>query len=184
MEGDHTDKDLRDLLQKDSEKAIEQLFHLYYPYLCKLIYRVLPDAHTAEDLAQEVFYELWRQRGGLQINTSVKAYLRRAAVNRTLNYFRDRKIIFDGEEGITASPDRSPGIIRHLEAAELQEIIDQAIGRLPERCRMVFVLSRFEDLSYKEIAVELGISVKTVENQMSKALKYLRTALASFREGS
>lgn len=172
-----TDTELIELLHSDDERAVNFLFREHYEYLCRAVYRVLPRSEVAEDLVQEVFFELWRKRHSIQINTSFKAYLRRAAVNKTLNYIRDLRLkTVDVEKAPEPASKLSeaPAII---EGKEIQESIDLAIDQLPERCRMVFVLSRFEEKSYKEIAEELDISVKTVENQISKALKLLRKSL-------
>ena len=175
----HTDKELLELLEKDSEQALTLIFRTYYGYLCKVIYKIIPDSNQAEDLSQEVFFELWRKRGQLQVSISLKAYLRRAAVNRALNYIRGRKIrLTDVNPYPMDTGQVHAG--QKMEADELQQHIDAAIDGLPERCRIVFVLSRFEDMSYNEIAGALDISVKTVENQISKALKQLREALAPF----
>lgn len=175
-----TDTELMDLLKTDGEKAIEFLFREHYDYLCRAVYRVLPKADIVEDLVQDVFFELWKKHDTIEINISFRAYLRRAAVNKTLNYIRNQRLkIVDTEH----APELHSGITEAeelLKAAELQARIDDAIDELPERCRMVFVLSRFEEKSYKEIAEELDISIKTVENQISKALKSLRIALDSF----
>ncbi len=180
MQPSHTDTELLRLLREDSERAIELLFQQHYAYLCRSAFRLLPDRHLAEDLVQEVFYELWKRRERLHVSTSLKAYLRRATVNKTLNYLRDhRKAYFEPEDDQVLSTDQ-PGALRRLEAAELQELIDRTIDQLPDRCRIVFVLSRFEDMTYQEIADELDISVKTVENQISKALRTLRKALEPY----
>lgn len=137
--------------------------------------RMLPDAGLAEDLVQEVFLELWRKRSGIQIQISFRAYLRRAAVNKTLNYLRDQRLPISDEEHLPFQlASSTPQADETLETSELKEEIDRAISALPERCRQVFVLSRFEELSAKEIADLLDISPKTVENQMTKALKSLR----------
>lgn len=133
-----------------------------------------------EDIAQDVFYELWKKRARLTIKTSLKAYLRRAAMNKALNFIRDQKIKFDDEEKQAPLESKIPSINQKLEAAELQQLIDQVIDDLPERCRVVFVLSRFEEMSYNEIAKQLDISSKTVENQISKALKILRVRLGDY----
>lgn len=176
----YTDKEILELLRENSEKAIDILFRQYYRFICKAVYKILPDSTLVEDISQEVFYELWRKRQQLNINTSLKAYLHRAARNKALNYIRDQKIIFEGEEKQPVLANTSASINQLLEAEELQQAIDAAIDTLPERCRIVFVLSRFEDMSYKEIATQLGISIKTVENQISKALKQLRVVLKDY----
>ena len=175
-----SDEEIFQLLQTQPDQAIECLFREHYRYVCHAVYRVLPDMVLVEDLVQEVFYELWRKKDRLNIQTSFKAYLRRAAVNKTLNYIRDQKIKVS--EPTDDLPLRSAEVTSHerLDAQDLQSAINRAVDQLPERCRAVFMLSRFEDQTYREIAEGLNISVKTVENQMSKALRHLRTALASF----
>lgn len=175
-----TDQELLKLLETDRDKAIELLFRQYYSLVTYAVYRVLPDRAVAEDLAQEVFFDLWRKREKLNITSSLKAYLRRAAVNRTLNYIRDKKMNFEDEEKMPELRSNATTIFQKLEVEELQERINEAVDSLPERCRAVFSLSRFEEMSYKEIAEKLDISVKTVENQISKALSIMRTALGPF----
>lgn len=183
MQPNYTDQALLELLRKDADKAVELLFRQYYSYVCKMVYQVVADAVIAEDIGQEVFFEIWRRKDQLVINTSLKAYLRRSAVNRTLNYLRDRKIKWEDDQELPMLEDDTPSITQLLEAEELQEHIDNAIDQLPEKCRIVFMLSRQEDLSYQEIADHLNISIKTVENQISKALKYLRVALKPYLSG-
>ena len=180
MQEDLSDKDLAALFEKNSEQAMEVLFRRHYTYLCQAVFRVILDEHLAEDLVQEVFFELWKKHRRLSITTSYGAYLRRAAINKTLNYIRDhRRVKFDNQEDLPLAASLTDAV-QQLEKAELQELIDQAIDRLPERCRVIFVLSRFEDLTYREIAANLGISEKTVENQIAKALRWLRQALEPY----
>lgn len=180
MNIDATDEELIALLAKNSDLAIEQIFQKYYEYLCNIIYRYLRDGALAEDIAQDVFMELWRKHSSIRIQTSLKAYLKRAAVNKTLNFIRDNKISFDGEDELPGLQGNMVSATAQMEAEEMQLLINQAIDELPERCRMIFLLSRFEDMTYKEIAQKLNISVKTVENQISKALKVLRDTLGPF----
>ncbi len=180
MQQNYTDKELLALLEKDTEKAIILIFQLYYGYLCKVAYKIIPDKNLVEDLTQEVFFELWRKKEKLKVSISLKAYLRRATVNRALNHIRDQKVRFSGEELRPSPKSTQPTAGQQMEAEELQQRIDQAIDGLPERCRIVFVLSRFEDMSYHEIAEMLDISVKTVENQISRALKQLRETLGPY----
>ena len=178
-----SDDEIFRLLRTAPDEAIELLFREHYRYVCHAVYRVLPDWIVVEDLVQDTFYELWKKRDRLRIQTSFKAYLRRAAVNKTLNYLRDQKIKVS--ERAEELPLASGATTTHqqLDAEDLQRAIDRALDELPERCRAVFMLSRFEEKSYREIAEALGISVKTVENQMSKALKLLRGALANYLPG-
>lgn len=175
---EYTDEELLALLPTDGESAIDLIFRKYYSFLCKSIYRIIPDTQITEDLAQEVFYEVWRKREHLKINTSLKAYLKRAALNKALNYIRDQKIDFRNAPAKEELISKQDSIVQELAADNLQQEIDAAIDNLPERCRLIFVLSRFEEMSYRQIAEQLNISMKTVENQISKALKSLRIALA------
>ena len=168
------------LFATDPERAIELAFERHYGFVCQVIYRVLPDKVVAEDIAQEVFYDLWRKRDRIEIHTSLRAFLRTVAVNRTLNHIRDRKIVSDGEEALPELKSQFRNAPEQLELDRLKEDIRAAVDGLPERCRAVFALSRYEELSYKEIASRLEISVKTVENQMSKALKLLRHKLERY----
>lgn len=170
------------MFQQDSEKAIEALFQLHYAYLCQTAVRIVADARLAEDLTQEVFLELWRKKEGINFAISIKAYLRRAVVNKALNHIRDRKKITDDEDKLLNVESAEPSVTQQLDSEELQQLIDRSIDELPEKCRVVFVLSRFEEMSYQEIADHLGISIKTVENQIVKALKHMRAALQPWME--
>ena len=180
MQQDYTDKELQEMLLSDSDRAIVLIFKRYYSYLCKAVYKIIPDSNLVEDLTQDVFYELWRKKEQLSVSASLKSYIRRAAVNKALNYIRDQKIKFADGEQYPVVKSKQPSATQKMEADELQQRIDDAIDSLPDRCRIVFVLSRFEDMSYAEIAEQLDISVKTVENQISKALKLLRSALEDY----
>lgn len=182
LQQQYTDLDIQSLFRQEPEKAIEALFQLYYVYLCQAAIRIISDARLAEDLTQEVFFELWRKKEGIAFTISIKAYLRRAVVNKALNHIRDRKKITDDEDKLLNVESVAPSVNQLLDAEELQQLIDRSIDTLPEKCRVVFVLSRFEEMSYQEIADHLGISIKTVENQIVKALKHLRTALQPWME--
>lgn len=176
---EYTDEELIALLATNEESAIDLVFRKYYAFLCRSVYRIIPDTQITEDLAQEVFYELWRKRAKLNITTSLRAYLKRAALNKALNYIRDQKIDFRNAPAKEELTSKAASVEQELAAANLQQEIDQAIDSLPEKCRLVFVLSRYEEMSYQQIADHLEISIKTVENQISKALKSLRKALAA-----
>lgn len=168
-------------LKNGQESALDELFRDHYAYLCKAVFRVLPDTHIAEDIVQEVFYELWRKREQLKIKQSIRAYLRRAAINKTLNYIRAQKMPVDDEAYLPLNLSaKNASAQQHLQADELQKLINEAIDLLPERCRLIFTLSRHEGMANKEIATHLELSVKTIENQMTKALKLLKEALKSY----
>jgi RNA polymerase sigma-70 factor (ECF subfamily) len=166
-------------LAKGDEKALRHIFDQHYPLLIGDIYRILPDEDTCQDLAQEVIVELWRKRAELEVHTSLRAYLRRAAINRALNHLKtQRRTVLEDRDDFSDTADTSALDRSIQENQELREkALFAAIDTLPEKCRVVFSLSRFENLSHKEIAAQLGISVKTIENQITKAMKMLREAL-------
>jgi|SRR5687767_6140840 len=166
--------------------SFEQMFRQQYPFVCNVVFRYVSDKSKVEDIAQEIFAELWMKKDTILIHTSLGAYLRRMAVSRALNYIRDtKKYNWDeldlASETTHDSVYQEATVIQNLEEAELQQKLDVAIGKLPEKCRVVFMLSRQEELSYAEIGRQLNISIKTVENQIGKALKLLRLALADSR---
>ncbi|MGB3548966.1 MAG: RNA polymerase sigma-70 factor [Saprospiraceae bacterium] len=173
-----SDEQLFAALSGGDPTALDELFRRHYADLCRVAYRLLQDGAAAEDVVQELFLRLWEKRESARPVSGVGAYLRRAVRNRSLNYLRDRKRIPTDD---TEPPDTGGGAdttLQPLLAAELQQRVDEAINRLPERCRLIYVLSRFEDLTHREIAEQLELSPKTVENQMGRAYKMLREYLA------
>jgi RNA polymerase sigma-70 factor (ECF subfamily) len=157
--------------------AFEAVFRKFFPALMAFSLKYLPDEDDAREVVHNVFINLWEKRASLDTSVSLKSYLFTAVHNRSLNMLRDRKKFSDD-----AVPEISSGedIHAQIEAVELEERIGEVIAGLPEKCREVFELNRFGGLKYGEIAEKLGISVKTVENQMSKALKILREKLAHY----
>jgi RNA polymerase sigma-70 factor (ECF subfamily) len=183
-EQDPTEQELLARLRRGDEAALRTIFDQHYPLLLGDVYRIIPDEDSCQDLAQEVFVELWRKRADLDIHSSLRAYLRRSAINRALNHIKtQRRFQLDEPETWAATPDESARDIQRLEKMEsLEAALHRAIEMLPEKCRVVFALSRFEQMSHREIAAELGISVKTIENQITKAMKMLRELLAEARD--
>ena len=171
-------------LRNDDESALRAIFDRHYPLLLGDIYRLIPDEYTCKDLAQEVFVELWRKRAELDIHTSLRAYLRRAAINRALNHIKaNKRIVLEEPEDKHYTPyDTANEIQAKSRQEDLEQALADAIERLPEKCRQVFTLSRFEHLSHREIAEQLGISVKTIENQITKAMRMLREALLKYSD--
>ncbi len=161
--------------------ALQHLFHQQYPMVCGVMHRFITDRSTVEDLAQEVFVRFWEKREQIQINSSLQAYLRRMAINEALGYLRRSKHLNDEEITSQFSSLDGDGTVeeKYLQT-ELEQNIRSAIDELPPKCRTVFQLSRFEEMTYQEIADHLEISVKTVENQMGKALRVLRERLKGY----
>jgi RNA polymerase sigma-70 factor (ECF subfamily) len=135
------------------------------------------DLDEARNLVHEVFITVWEKFDSLPSDTNYRSYLYTAVRNRCLNHLRDTKKHLSIEKVAehNLSTENSS-----MEAAELEKEIELAINSLPEKCRMVFEFSRLEGLKYSEIAEKMGISVKTVEAQMSKALTVLRAHLSEF----
>ena len=181
-----SEQHLLSALRFGNEAAFRQIFDRHYPLLLSDIYRLIPDEGTCKDLAQELFVELWNKREQLDIHTSLRAYLRRAAVNKALNYIKaTRRVQLDDAEDLGHLPDLSESDVQKRQHQDtLEDALHTAIDALPEKCRLVFNLSRFEQLSHREIAEKLGISVKTIENQITKAMKMLRDAMKNHSEMS
>lgn len=167
-------------MQKGDQAAFRSIYNQYYKYLVVTAFNILGDSDTARDLAQDVFVEIWKKRTSISINASLKSYLRRAVVNKTLNKIKSNRINFDDPANLPEQVASLHGQDDALHAADLEKIIHKAISALPERCRIIFTLCRLEKLSHKEIAQQLDISTKTVENQMTRALSILRKSLAPY----
>ena len=155
------------------------VFRDYYTPLVRYGNTFLKDTDETEDVVQQVFVSLWEKRTQLDIHTSVRAVLYRAVHNACLNRLKHQKVRRDyaGDWKSTQSDSEQTDA---LEAAELQDRINRAIEGMPEQCARIFKMSRFEQLKYQEIADQLGLSIKTVENQMGKALKIIREALKDY----
>ncbi len=177
---DEDPKEILQLLQSDDPSTVKKLFYQYYPFLCQNVYRIVKDRAIAEDLAQDTFFKFWNKRNELKIEISIKAYLRKMAVNEALYYLRKNKKFQKEEVTVLQYVANDDNVEEQILHQELEEKIAEAIALLPPRCQEVFKLSRFEELTYKEIAARLDISVKTVENQMGKALKVLKAALKQY----
>lgn len=159
----------------------EMLFKTYYQPLCHYAYTFLHDKEDAEEIVQSTFLLVWERRENLAIRTSVRPYLYAMVRNACLNVLKHNKIKqrHAGEE--MALADRSHDAVMHtISSIELEQRIRLAMDELPGQCRVVFKLSRFEELKYSEIAEQLNISVKTVENHMGKALRIMREQLKDY----
>lgn len=157
--------------------SYEKLFRELFKPLCSFAMKYVGDLDEARNLVHEVFITVWEKYDTLPNDTNYRSYLFTSVRNRSLNYLRDQKKHLTLEK----VPDQSLATETSLiETAELEKEIELAINLLPEKCRQVFELNRLEGLKYAEIAEKMGISVKTVEAQMSKALRVLREHLREF----
>jgi RNA polymerase sigma-70 factor (ECF subfamily) len=168
-------------IREGDVKAFESVFKLYYIPLCLYSAGLTGHITSAEEIVQELFYVLWKERGNIQVFHSLKSYLYGAVRNRSLQYLehlevrdRYRKAVIAGEPASSASPQEQ------LEYRELRELIDRTIRRLPERRRRIFRMHRFEGMKYAEIASALSLSVKTVEAEMTRALRTLRKEVEKY----
>ena len=161
------------------DEKVEQLFRTYYAPLCKSLFKVLRDATLAEDMVQEVFLKVWEKRETLQLNAAAQAYLYRSCYNTALNFLKQQKksTALDSLETTLATPETAE---KELAFLETEAEILKAIDALPPKTKLVFSLSRFEELSYKEIAGRLDISTKSVEKHMGIALHRLRENLKDY----
>lgn len=174
------DRALLDRLRSGDQAAFDSIFRAHYAHLVAFGQGLLHDRTAAEDVAQEVMLELWRRREALVIQESLRAYLLRATRNRSLNQIRHAKVERNAEPHLVGEESLAATGSSRLVAGELRDALTMAIAELPPGCREVFQLSRGQGLRYSEIASTLGISVKTVESQMGKALRHLRTRLAGW----
>ncbi len=161
-------------LNRGDERALDEIFDTYYGYLFHIAFAILRQTDVAKDCVQEVFVRIWQKRETLEISSTLKGYLQRAVVNECLGLIR-KKQPFDIPD--MHVPDTVPSAQEHLEAENMEHLLSLAIERLPEQCRLIFRMSRMEEMSYREIAESLDLSPKTVENQIGKALKSLRADL-------
>ena len=163
-------------LQTSNFDTFKVIFEKYQSDIFNFLNYKTGNIQVAEDILQETFIKLWENRENIKEDLSLKSYLYTIANNMALNYFRHKKIVVKyqvelqlaEQEHYHASPDRI------LEKKELQDQLMQSIGQLPEKTKIVFMLSRFNRLKYNEIAERLEISIKTVESHIGKALKILR----------
>lgn len=168
-------------LEQYDDVAFEQLFKMHYKALHAYAFVMLKDHDTAEEMVQGMFMKFWEKRELLNIQSSVKAYLYKCIYHDCLNFLKHEKIKFKHQEYSQHSiPHSSEPASARVEMTELKNNLSIAMNDLPEQCRTIFQMSRFEELKYREIADQLGLSVKTVENQMGKALRILRLKLSDF----
>lgn len=174
MMDDRSDYALLKQMKKGDQKSFDQLFRKYYKMLVVNAIRFVIDRLVAEELVQDLFLYLWQKRTSLSVLGSLKTYLFVAIKNRSLNYLKSK---YAQQEFVEATEKHFVTAQNNAEdtgADELKRVIDKGIESLPSKCRSIFILSRRAGLTYREIAEELSISIKTVETQMGIALKRLR----------
>ncbi|GAA4461166.1 RNA polymerase sigma-70 factor [Nemorincola caseinilytica] len=161
-----------------STQAVEDAFKSHFQGLLRYAHTIIRDELMAEEMVQNVFYKLWKNREDVGIDRSISAYLYRSVYHECLNHLKHLKVKAAYQAHAARAMENLNNAADKLRLKELEEKLETALKELPEQCRTIFQMSRFEELKYMEIAGRLGISVKTVENQMGKALKLLRSKLA------
>ena len=168
-------------LREGDEVVFESVFKDYYSRLCNYAHGFIDDVDEAEEMVQNTFFTLWENRDRIDIQTSVKSYLYRAVHNNCLNRLKHVKVKKSYSQYQQHHADTMfDNASQQLLSKELQQQITEAINAMPPQCRTVFELSRFENLTYAEIASQLNISIKTVDKHMVKALKLLRERLKDY----
>lgn len=164
-------------------RIFRQFFLQYYAELCDFAQHFLRDPSEAEDLVQDVFVRAWERGINWEDSKRARLYLYRSIRNAALNHLAHQKMKRRRLQQFHQHTDSwSPSPEQVVHAAELTEAIEQALAKLPETRRTIFLLSRYHGLSYREIAQVMGISIKTVETQMGRVLRFLTQYLQPFTE--
>lgn len=174
---DLQDQELFQKVKEDDLKAFERIFRTYYAQLIRYGMSMVRNESVAEEITQDIFMYLWEKRKDIELKSSLKSYLFTSVRYKAINYIKlelPRLQVTSDLEGVTALASTE---MVTSESDRLKLKVQQAIDHLPDKCKNIFILSRYGGLTYKEIAEELNLSVKTVENQMGNALKKLREML-------
>jgi len=168
-------------IKRGDRKAFKKLFLRFYNPLCQFCWQYTHSRHISEELVQEVFLVIWESRESLDPGQNIKSYLYQSVRNKALNHIKHKNLAeeYNREiEWLTPTPVTQQH--HYEEHSEFVEAARQAIEDLPDRARQIYTLSRKDGLTYREIAIVLDVSVKTVESQMSRALKILRKSLSEY----
>ncbi|HEV7378575.1 MAG TPA: RNA polymerase sigma-70 factor [Dyadobacter sp.] len=171
-------------LNKDTEQEFKLIFKKHFKSLHAYACTILHDEVMAEEMVQNVFCRLWEKSDQIEIRESVSGYLYRSVYHESLNYIKHLKVRDAYQTYAVSQMENTNNTSHNMELRELEERLDVALKELPEKCRTIFQMSRFEELKYQEIADRLELPLKTVENQMGKALRLLRVKLVDFLPAS
>ncbi len=168
-------------IQQGDVKEFEKIFRKYYASLCLFARKYANDMDSAEEIVQDFFYTYWKNRQSIKIRGSLQAYIYQSVKNRALKAIEHKQVRQRYATNMKQQlEEQFEPEARTLEASEMERAIEQTLNQLPERCRQIFILSRFEGLKYQEIAQKLTISIKTVEANMGKALQHFRANLKRY----
>jgi RNA polymerase sigma-70 factor (family 1) len=166
-------------IQKKDNKAFESYYKMHYKSFFVMACRYLKNTEQAEEIVNDVFMKIWEDGNKISIDSSLKSYIYRAIINRSLNEIQKNKKDLNLAIDLYNTQEESYEL-REIEENELKIKLFKAIDLLPEQCRKVFQLSRFEELKQQEIADKLGISIKTVKNHITHALKQISKSVDGF----
>jgi RNA polymerase sigma-70 factor (family 1) len=173
------DTDIIGRIRQGDVQQFESLFRSSYVSLVRYAKTLLKDQDTAEEVVQDLFCTIWKDREKIRIESSLNGYLFRAVHNRCLHLIEHNRVVSRHAEEMSSQSEESPESPSDiLNYKELQAKIASILERLPERCGQIFYMNRFEGLKYNEIAKKLSVSVKTVEANMGRALKEFRKELS------
>ena len=173
-------------MKEGENAAFETLYQLYFQKLFHFANNYIEDEEEAKEIVQNIYFKLWKKRAKLELDLNLHSYLFKMVINACLDYFKHQKVRANYKDYC----DSERKSINHLALLddssssfvedELLAKINKSVDKLPEACKRIFIKSRFQGLKHKEIAEELNISTKTVENQLTKALKFLRMELKEY----
>lgn len=167
-------------LKEGNTKIFDYIFSYYYSGLVAFAMKYLDSKDTAEDVVQEFFFKLWANREKLTINQSLKSYLFSAVKNKCFDLHRHKEVVTKAKDYFTYQAENDNFESDFLVESELRDHINQAIERLPEKCRQAFIMNRFDGLKPSEIAEKTNTSTRTIEGHIGKALKLLRADLQPY----
>lgn len=168
-------------LETKNKVVFDFVFHYFYSGLCAYAEKIIGDSNASEDIVQDLFFTLWTKHKQIQISSSLKNYLFTSVKNRSLDYLKKEKNKIQHKSSTIHLQNHDENLSTFWFAeSELETIIEKSLAKLPPRCREIFTLSRFEGFKNNDIADQLGISKRTVELQISNALKTLRKDLSPY----
>jgi len=180
MHSNLEDKILIQGLAEGNSRIFDYIFLHYYSVLVAYVIKQGIDNAAAEDIVQDFFIKLWINRNSLSITESLKNYFFISIKNKCYDYFRHEKVEEKAKEMLLLDSEESFNDRDHLAESDLRELINMAIGKLPDKCRKIFIMNRFKHMKPAEIAELEGVSVRTVEGHIGKAYKLLRKELKPY----
>ncbi len=164
-----------------TEQQFENIFKEYFAYLSNVAFGMVKSEDDSYDIVQQVFVKLWDKRFDVDVDDNIKSYLYRATKNTALNFIdKNKRIIKIDDDRLSDMPEHSFEENTDFLSGQVEDAINRAISELPEKCKLVFTLSRYTDKTNRDIADELNISIKAVEKHISRALKELRVKLKPY----